>query len=279
MNRGMTDDPILKFISGAMGPEEEHAFLLRMEREPALRRAVDAERTITRTLLIDRAALPPAPPGGRRHLLDMLGRQAMYQAGGRGGSWIARLFGGGAMKGIAIAAAVGVSATVAIVKLNDGPATERGGDRGAPSIEPATPRASAPANASAPAPANAPASASASAPASTPMAAPSAPATSPADARRTEAAPRSDAPRESIRSGSDRRVEARASTSSAAAQSASASSASARPTEGTGREDAATRRQTPEASAPTVIVTDSMRVPVRIDLGKVPKRIEKNDRP
>lgn len=275
MNRGMTDDPILKFISGAMGPEEEHAFLLRMEREPALRRAVDAERTITRTLLIDRAALPPAPPGGRRHLLDVLGRQAMYQAGGRGGSWIARLFGGGAMKGIAIAAAVGVSATVAIVKLNDGPATERGGDRGAPSIDPATPRASAPANASAPAPANASASASASAAASTPTAVPSAPATPPAaDARRTEAASRSDAPRESIRSGSDRRVEARASTSSAAAPSASA-----RPTEGAGREDAATRRQTPEASAPTVIVTDSMRVPVRIDLGKVPKRIEKNDRP
>lgn len=104
MNRRIIDEAITRFIAGAMSRTEEQEFLRRVSADPELRRALDAERTIERTLRNDRDALPSPAPEVRGVLVGMLDRNPLPRRGFRSLPWSSRMVGATLMKGVAIAA-------------------------------------------------------------------------------------------------------------------------------------------------------------------------------
>lgn len=64
---------IARYTGGRMSPEEERRFLGLVESDPELRRAIETERTIDRTLRRDRDALPLTGAETRSQVLAMLG--------------------------------------------------------------------------------------------------------------------------------------------------------------------------------------------------------------
>lgn len=103
MNR-RTIDEIARYGAGTLSPAEERDLLRRAAADPDLRRALDAERAISRTLLVDRDRLPSASPESRRLLAGMLDQPRPLRSVRRARSWSDRAFSGFLLKGTAIAA-------------------------------------------------------------------------------------------------------------------------------------------------------------------------------
>jgi hypothetical protein len=73
MTQNNRERMIARYTGGRMLPEEERRFLKLAEKDPELRRAIEAERAIDRTLRRDRDALPRITAETRSHVLAMLG--------------------------------------------------------------------------------------------------------------------------------------------------------------------------------------------------------------
>jgi hypothetical protein len=73
MTKNNRERMIARYTGGRMLPEEERRFLDLAEEDPELRRAIETERAIDRTLRRDRDALPIATAETRSQVLAMLG--------------------------------------------------------------------------------------------------------------------------------------------------------------------------------------------------------------
>jgi hypothetical protein len=113
MNR-RTIEEIARYGAGTLSPAEERDLLRRAAADPDLRRALDAERAISRTLRVDRDRLPSASPESRRLLAGMLDQPRPLRSVRRV-RWSDRAFSGFLLKGTAIAAVL-TAGTVGLMR-------------------------------------------------------------------------------------------------------------------------------------------------------------------
>jgi|GEM_PF-3054899 len=127
-----SEGAIERYLNGTMSPTEQNEFRGRLERDQTLRRAVDAEMLIRRSVRSERSSMPAPSAAARARFLAMVAtvvpessappQPAAEPAGG--GSLAGSIAGGGIAKGI-IATVAAVTVTIGAIMLLPGR-----GDRG-----------------------------------------------------------------------------------------------------------------------------------------------------
>ena len=141
MNGSGRDEMIERYLDGRLNRRELAEFLRRLDTDRELRRAVEVERAIRTTLLKDRAALPAEDRQSRAHLLSLLAtlspaaqQGALTSAQAVAGSQAASstgvgsgLLGGALAKGVvaAVGTALAVATAIFVPQLFDAPESVR----------------------------------------------------------------------------------------------------------------------------------------------------------
>lgn len=130
------EEAIEQYLNGTMPLTAKKEFMARLEQDMELRRAVDAELLIRRSVHENRASIPAPSQGSRARFLTMLAtvapepatlapaQPAAAAAAGKGGSLLSYLAGSGLVKGVlgTVAGAAAIIGT--IVMVPDGKNTE-----------------------------------------------------------------------------------------------------------------------------------------------------------
>lgn len=122
------EEAIEQYLNGAMPLAAKKEFMARLERDAELRRAVDAELLIRRSVHENRASMPSPSQGSRARFLTMLATvapepaattpaQPAAAAAGKGSSLLNYLAGSGLVKGVlgTVAGAAAVIGTIVMV--------------------------------------------------------------------------------------------------------------------------------------------------------------------